>query len=434
MIDRVVKGQSISAFIDAISNSSLDEIRSNSRDFTRRRKIGPINAVLQILTSQRQSMESEILDLAARTGMPKVSEAAMFKARSKVSLLFLASLLKRTIQSFEKRNHIMMKRFEGYRLVAIDGSMLRLPRTIDHKEALIPAKNTVTDYYMLEVQEAYDIENGLVMDFQINSRGNEKAMALCNVRAVRDIDRSPIIYVFDRGYASSRVIFEIMEGGEFFVIRTPSSFYKEEQSRLGEKDGDIEFDRVFDAANTNAFRNDNDFRMRLLRKPIHLRMVRFEVGDGTVETLVTNLLSERMSADRLKEIYRQRWSVETDYRHSKQRHFIDVFTGRKLRSVLQDIYAAELMHVLTLMTIWEAAYDTKWKKYKYQVKINYASAARALRKSHILDRLANEVTDFDKILTQLMESIAKRLIPIRPGRKSGKRKVLGTSRFDTYKR
>lgn len=92
------------------------------------------------------------------------------------------------------------------------------------------------------------------------------------------------------------------------------------------------------------------------------------------------------------------------------------------------------MHVLTLMTIWEAAYDTKWKKYKYQVKTNYASAARALRKSHILDRLAKEVTDFDKILTQLMESIAKRLIPIRPGRKSGKRKVLGTSRFDTYKR
>ena len=51
-----------------------------------------------------------------------------------------------------------------------------------------------------------------------------------------------------------------------------------------------------------------------------------------------------------------------------------------------------------------------------------------------ISRLAKEVTDFDKILTQLMESIAKRLIPIRPGRKSGKRKVLGTSRFDTYKR
>lgn len=434
MIDRVVKGQAISAFIDTISNSSLDEIRSNSRDFTRRRKIGPVNAVLQILTSQRQSTESEILDLAARTGMPNVSEAAMFKARSKVSLRFLASLLKRTIQSFERRNHMMMKRFEGYRLVAIDGSKLRLPRTIDHKEGLYHAKSPVADYYMLEVQEAYDIENGLVMDFQINSRGNEKAMALCNVRAVRDIDGSPTIYVFDRGYGSSRLIFDIMEGGGFFVIRAPSCFYKEGQSLLGEKEGDIEFDRFFDAVNTNDYRNDNVFRMKLLRKPIHLRMVRFVVGDGTVETLVTNLMSERMSVDRLKEIYRLRWSVETDYRHSKQRHFVDAFTGRKLRSVLQDIYAAELMHVLTLMTIWEAAYDMKWKKYKYQVKINYASAARALRKSHILDRLAKEAKDFEKILTQLMERIAKRLIPIRPGRKSGKRNVLGTSRFDTYKR
>lgn len=434
MIDMGIKGQAVSVLFNAISHSSLDEIRENGRDFTRKGKIGPVNTVLQILTSERQSMESEILDLSARTGMPKVSDVAMFRARQRVSLRFLSSLLKSTIQSFEKRNRLMMSGFGGYRLIAIDGSKLRLPRTIDHREWLYHGKNKDSTVYMLEVQEAYDIENGLVLDFQINSRGNEKAMALCNVRAIRNMDRSPKIYVFDRGYASSRLISEIMEGGEFFVIRLPSGFYKDGQDLLGEKTGDIEYDRVFDRANTNEYRNDIGFRMKLLGKPMHLRMVRFEVGDGTVETLVTNLMSERMSLEQLKEIYRLRWTVETDYRHCKQRHLIDAFTGRRLRSVLQDIYSAELMHVLTLMTIWEASYDMKWKKYKHRMKINYASAARTLRKSHILDGLAKEATGFDKILAQLMDGMAKRLIPIRPDRKSGGRATLGTAKSDTYKR
>ena len=198
MTGRVIKGQAISVLFNAISKSRLDDIRENSRDFTRKGKIGPVNAVLQILTSERQSMESEILDLSARTGMPKVSDVAMFRARRKVSLRFLSSLLKSTIQSFEKRNRLMMNGFGGYRLIAIDGSKLRLPRTIDHREKLYHGRNKDGVVYMVEIQEAYDIENGLVLDFQINSRGNEKAMALCNIRAIRNMDRSPKIYVFDR--------------------------------------------------------------------------------------------------------------------------------------------------------------------------------------------------------------------------------------------
>ena len=80
--------------------------------------------------------------------------------------------------------------------------------------------------------------------------------------------------------------------------------------------------------------------MKLLGKSMHLRMVKVEVGDGTMETLVTNLMSDRISLGQLKEVYRLRWTVETDCRHCKQRHMIDALTGRRLRPVLQDIYSA----------------------------------------------------------------------------------------------
>lgn len=221
---------------------------------------------------------------------------------------------------------------------------------------------------------------------------------------------------------------------EFLVIRLPSGFYKHGQDLFEVKTGDIEYDSVFDRANTNEYRNDIRYRMKLLGKPMHLRIVKFEVGDGTMETLFTNLRSDRMSLGQLKEIYRLRWTVETDYHHCKQSHMNDAFTGRRLRSVLQDIYSAEVMHVLTLMTILGAAYDMKWNKYKHRMKINYASAARVLRKSHFLDELAKEATSFKKILALLMAGMAKRLVPIRPNRKSGGRATLGTARTDTYKR
>lgn len=86
------------------------------------------------------------------------------------------------------------------------------------------------------------------------------------------------------------------------------------------------------------------------------------------------------------------------------------------------------------MTIWEAVYDMKGKKYTHRMKIKYASSTRVLRKSHFLDELAKEATGFEKILVQLMDGMAKRLVPIHPDRKSGGRATLGIARSDTYKR
>ena len=76
----------------------------------------------------------------------------------------------------------------------------------------------------------------------------------------------------------------------------------------------------------------------------------------------------------------------------------------------------------------------KGKKYTHRMKIKYASSTKVLRKSHFLDELAKEATGFEKNLAQLMDGMAKRLVPIRPERKSGGRATLGSARSDTYKR
>lgn len=431
-----VKGKTVSIFLRWVRETEINRIRIYGRDFTRKGKIGPHRAVFQLLSSSRQSLEGEVLDLMRRTDMEKVSDAALSKARDKIGLGFLSSLLKKTIRSFQERNSASLSTFGGYRVIAIDGSILTLPKGLDRKELVVkthvsPERKTV---YQLEVQEAFDMVNGTVVDFQISSRKNEHAMAIANIENTEKLDGSPKIYVFDRGYVDIRIMDRIMQKGQFFVIRLKSSTLRKEQEGLRKKSGDIEVDRTYDKAMASAYRKDGKFYERLLGRKYHLRLVRFEVGNGTVETLVTNLMPDRMASRRLREIYHMRWGVETDYRNAKQRDMLDRFTGRRLYSVLQDIYAAEIMHVLTLMSIWEAGYRRKRRKMKHPMKINYASASRNLRKSRILDTLAKEADDFPDILSSFMDGLEKKLVPIRENRKGRPRVLSNTSKGDTYKK
>jgi len=74
-------------------------------------------------------------------------------------------------------------------------------------------------------------------------------------------------------------------------------------------------------------------------EPIAVHVYKFELDSGEGEALVTNLPG-RFDVKDMKEMYRERWGVETEYDEVKNKVALENFSGRTERRIRQDFYAA----------------------------------------------------------------------------------------------
>lgn len=61
-----------------------------------------------------------------------------------------------------------------------------------------------------------------------------------------------------------------------------------------------------------------------------MRVIKFELESGTIETLVTNLFDETISLEDFKELYFKRWGTEVKYNEIKNKLQVQNFTGKRL--------------------------------------------------------------------------------------------------------
>ena len=190
----------------------------------------------------------------------------------------------------------------------------------------------------------HDCMNSLKLDILVDKvTGSEKSLAARHIDHYCDNYIQPALFVFDRGYVSIRLIDQMIERKQYFLIRAKSTDYKKyfDQVEIGES---RELEMTFDGVSTNEYRNDRKFRIHLLNTTYKLRFskVVLETGEDrkeSVEYLITNLPEEMACTEELKEIYWIRWPIETSYNRLKNRIFTEEFSGYKPELILQDIYA-----------------------------------------------------------------------------------------------
>lgn len=424
-------GKSLLWVREMIAASSEDSIKTKSEDFTRKRKIGLKNTLVQILCSDRGSMESQILAMEKRTGMVRVSRAAMAASRAKVRPGFIKDLFDSSAASFLERNANHMPLFRGYRLLAVDGSKIAVRPDCDEAESFCKCNNEKSKYgRQYEISSLFDVLNHYILNVAVSRRCDEHKMAREQMEWLASNRKEPVIVVFDRGYPDAKILAYMAERGIYFVIRLSTTTFRKEQKMLGEDSGDIVTTRVWNPTNTNYYRDDEEFREYLLGHPTEVRLVRFTVGKGTVETLATNLSKAEMVADDLRTIYHLRWEVETAFRDAKQRFFLNRMTGKKIESMRLDLWASLLCANLMLMSVWEAEYDNRAKLRRKKPRTgksgaksritgyhaSRASTARILRHEELFAKLVMDKWVTDKILSQTERYIIARLVPERPGR------------------
>lgn len=117
------------------------------------------------------------------------------------------------------------KRWNGYRLSAIDGSILELPNTALLREELGYSKNQYTQLARARASCIYDVLNRLIIKSKLHRYDISELVAAKELlsQIIADGIKNDII-LFDRGYPSAELMAYLTENRIHFVIRAQKNF------------------------------------------------------------------------------------------------------------------------------------------------------------------------------------------------------------------
>jgi len=293
-------------------------------------------------------------------------------------------------------------RWRGYRISAIDGSKEQLPSDTKLR-ILYGTAGRGNSAVTAQGSFLYDIFNNIIIDARLEPIStDERSLALQHIEHLRSLPSfGKELVIFDRGYAS----FDLIKA--FSQEKYPITFLFRLRTKF-----DIDID--------NLPIGDHTFTLTQDEESFELRVVKFELNTGEVETLLTNLWDTDLTLDNFKELYFLRWGIETKYDELKYKLEIENFSGRTQTSILQDFYISVFLSNMVALTLAEAQEEAdnerQGKDNKYSYNININDAIGSFKDKFIKALLEENNRKRSKQITQLIEQLKRSVVPERPGR------------------
>lgn len=394
----------------------INKFRLSENDFTRVRKQTFSNTLLFMMNFLRKSLSLEIENFVKHISSLKdgkfvsvFSKSAFSQCRNKIKPEVFVHLNQTLIREFYTDNDDSVKLWEGFRLLAIDGSRLTLPNTEELKNYYGETKNqTNTGVVQARVSVLYDVLNKYVLDGIVSPLSIGEADSAINHL---EHTKSKDLIIYDRGYPSFRLIFEHNIRSIDFVIRAKKDFNNEIIDFYA-SDLITKIVKIYPGKNTKISDKPYDYKTSKT-----VRLVRVPLPNGEDEILITSLLdTKKYPSSIFKSLYFKRWNIETFYDEFKTKLKVENFSGYSKHSILQDFYVALFVSNIQTMLVeeinQELQNDTK-TKYTYKVNNNLSYG---FLKDRIVTLFFSE-TNTQEILSELKQLLKKHLIPIRPDRK-----------------
>ena len=333
-VDKIVSASR--ALID--SETFKEQNRNTDKAFTRMRKLTFPRIVVLIIPKSVKSLQLRLNELVDYLGSQPVSNSAFTPARANLKHPAFISL-----------NNLMLKiryedddyqRYRGFRLLAVEGSKVRLPDEPKLKEEFgaINYSNQNEEVHgehnYSQVSVLYDVLTRFALTAELaEARADEVDLAIKHLNLIQAGD----LILGDRNYATYRLIKEL-ESIDFVIRCSANSFQVARE--------------MFQGPGTDS----RVFNLQINRKKfVKVRFVSVTLSTGEYEVVVTSLSDETTYPTEIfKELYHLRWGVETFYGLLKTRLELEHFSGKTVESLYQDfhatVYLTGLESVLTLET------------------------------------------------------------------------------------
>lgn len=364
-------------------------VRNKEKDFIRTSKLTFEEMIRIILQAGGQTINKELSAyFSYEASMPTPS--AFCQKRSKITFEAFRYLF----SDFTKSCSVP-KVLKGYRLLAVDGSQVYIPRNESDTETFIYNGEDKNGWNRLHINALYDLLNHIYADAVITpGKKTEERGALIQMLENLKKDDSFII-IADRGYESYELIHYLLTNNIRFVFRV-----KEPESNgptlgkavLPEKE---EFDIPFTLkiASQNSYKGASTkeqieqqgykitkpqyFSLLSKEQPTYtfdtFRVIKLQLLNGKKEYLITSLPAEIFSKEDVKKIYGMRWGIETSFRELKYDFSVMQFHSKKVEHIKQEIFAKLTMYNFCRM-ITESLEEHVNPGKKYAHKINFSQA------------------------------------------------------------
>lgn len=402
--------------IDELSDDPSLFLRNPGSDFSRNRKINFKTFIGITLNSGGCTMNKELLEyFDFDTDTPTVS--AYTQQRSKV----LPEAFEFLFKTFTVENTVMKNTFYGYKLIACDGSNLSIATNPNDADTSWVCNQYGDTANHLHLNAFYDLRNRVYLDALVQTASEYQESRAC----IDMLERSSVenaILIADRNYENYNIMAHAINKEWKFVIRAKDVNSNGIASGLnlpeyGEFDRDIAL--TFSRKQTKAakeagyrFMPQNQIFDYLPPGSddtycLKFRIVRFTIGDGVYEVVLTNLDRNLFRPDDLKEIYKMRWGIETSFRELKYAVGLTSFHARKVDYIKQEIFARLLLYnYCELITTHVISKTDKLDKTK---QVNFTIAIYICRE-YLRQKRQLSPPDVIKL-------IEKNILPVRPNRK-----------------
>jgi hypothetical protein len=339
----------------------------------------------------------------------KITTSAFTQSRKNLSPDVFNGMNQVLVEEFYTDNEERVNLWNGFRLLAIDGSTASLPFSKDLKKqyGVVNTHSKVDDYILGRVSVLYDVLNNLALEGILCSTTiGEIALAHNHVKLLGEKD----LVILDRGYPCFDLAYRIIEQGADFLFRCKYSFNNVTKQFMAQNSDDSIVE--IKAAKDTKFSN----KPYAQNTTIKVRLIKVRLDNGEIELLMTSLLnSKKYPCKCFKSLYYQRWGVETYYDRLKNILALENFSGLTKHAVLQDFQCAIFISNVQTLIIEEAqeGIKNKYDKRKYEYKIN-SSISLGMMKYKIIDLFLNKGAE--TTLKELEELLIDHVIPVRKGR------------------
>jgi len=185
-------------------------------------------------------------------------------------------------------------------------------------------------------------------------------------------------------------------------------------------------------------RDDQVVEIKVDRKLIKVRVIRFKLESGEEEILITNLRDENLTIKDFKELYFKRWGIEVKFNELKSKLQIENFTGETPIAVEQDFYAA--IYLTNMAAIAKAEVNekigrrNKGRDLKWEYKANTNMVIGKLKDTLVIAMLQKSKQKKKKIMREIIKELQRSTVPIRPGRQFTRNMVLKANRYALNKK
>ena len=403
--------------IKKIAECSSLFCENSAVDFTHNRKLNFETTIKNVISMETGSLKDGLLKLNDYS-VDTPTASAFIQARSKIRVEAFQILFDR----FNEKTH-KDKLFKGYRLLAIDGSVLPIDNTIyDEETTELRHGTTAKAYSAYHLNASYDLLEGTYDDLIIQGEAKKNENdAFCQL-----VDRykgKKAIFIADRNYESYNGFEHVVQSGNKYLIRVKDIHSKSSitQSLVPFTDDEFDIDvfRMLTLKQNKMTKAcpqlykfiPSNMRFDFMTKEnpwyeFHCRVVRFKITDDTYECIITNLDRDEFSIDDIKNLYCKRWGIENSFRELKYAIGLNALHSKKRKLIQQEIYARMTLYNFCQRIVQEIKIPKKDKR-KYEYQVNFTRSFHILR--HFLNKKGGETPPVDHL-------IAKEILPIRPGR------------------